>query len=258
MGGTLEELRKAIRENRWTRSTAGLADGYVQTNLVVLKRQLAFDFLLFCQRNEKACPVLDVTDAGSFIPELTAPGADLRTDLPKYRVYERGILVSEPDSITDLWEEDFVAFLLGCSFTFERALLAHEIPVRHIEEGVNVPMFHTNLPCRQSGLFKGTMVVSMRPIPANQAAAAVQITARSPKSHGAPVHIGNPEQIGILDVNNPDFGDRVTIKADEIPVFWACGVTPQAAAIASKPDFMITHAPGHMFITDLKDTDLEL
>ncbi|KZZ85545.1 putative hydro-lyase [Bacillus sp. SJS] len=258
MGETLEAIRKSIRENKWTGPTAGHADGYVQTNLVILKKDLAYDFLLFCQRNEKACPVLDVTDAGSYVPAMSAPDADLRTDLPKYRVYRNGELVSERDHITDFWEDDFVAFLLGCSFTFEKALLDYGVPVRHIEENVNVPMYNTNLPLHESGIFKGSMVVSMRPIPAKDIAKAVQITARSPKSHGAPVHIGNPEEIGISDISAPDFGDAVTVREGEIPVFWACGVTPQAAAIASKPDLMITHAPGHMFITNLKDTDVTI
>lgn len=258
MGETLESIRAAIRENKWTRPTAGHAEGFVQTNLVILRKPLAFDFLLFCQRNEKACPVLDVTEAGSYVPALSAPEADLRTDVPKYRVYQKGELTAELDDIKDLWEDDFVAFLLGCSFTFEKALLDYGVPVRHIEENVNVPMYNTNLPLHNSGMFKGTMVVSMRPIPAKDIAKAVQITARSPKSHGAPVHIGDPDQIGIQNISVPDFGDAVTIKEGEVPVFWACGVTPQAAAIASKPDLMITHAPGHMFITNLKDTDVTI
>ncbi|WP_241156823.1 putative hydro-lyase [Bacillus sp. FJAT-42376] len=258
MGESLKSIRKSIRENKWTTSTAGHAEGYVQTNLVILKKELAYDFLLFCQRNEKACPLLEVTDTGSFVPVLSAPQADLRTDVPKYRVYRYGKLVSEQEDIKDLWEEDFVAFLLGCSFTFEKALLEYGVPVRHIEEKRNVPMYNSSLPLHESGVFKGTMVVSMRPIPAKDIAKAVQVTARSPKSHGAPVHIGNPEEIGIANLAAPDFGDAVTVKEGEVPVFWACGVTPQAAAVASKPDLMITHAPGHMFITDLKDTDVSL
>lgn len=255
MGDTLDTVRAAIRKNKWTRPTAGAADGFVQTNLVILRKHLAYDFLLFCQRNEKSCPLLDVTDPGSYIPALSAPDADLRTDVPKYRVYENGEFILEQESIIDLWEDEFVAFLLGCSFTFEKALIEHGISVRHIEENVNVPMYHTNIPCHKSGIFEGTMVVSMRPIPAKDIAKAVQLTARSPKSHGAPVQIGHPLDIGIKDLSVPDFGDAVTMKEGEVPVFWACGVTPQAVAIASKPDLMITHSPGHMFITNLKDTD---
>lgn len=252
----LTELRAAIRRGEYTQPTPGLAPGYAQANLVILPQKYAFDFLLFCTRNPKPCPVLDVTEAGSPVPRLAAPGADLRTDLPRYRVWECGVLKAEVTDISAYWRDDLVAFLLGCSFTFEAALLGAGIPVRHIEEGRNVPMFITDRECTPAGVFHGPLVVSMRPIPPDQVVRAVQVTSRYPAVHGAPVHIGDPAVIGIRDVMKPDFGDAVTFKPGEVPVFWACGVTPQAVAMEAKPDFMITHAPGHMFITDLRNEEL--
>ena len=251
-----QEVRALIREGKWTRPTAGLTLGYAQANLVVLPKEWAFEFLLFCQRNPKPCPVLDITDVGSPHPVRVAQKADLRTDLPKYRIYCYGKLDAEVTEITDYWQDDMVAFLLGCSYTFEAALLAAGVPVRHIEEGRNVPMYITNIECTPAGRFRGPMVVSMRPIPSRQVVKAVEVTARFPKAHGAPVHIGDPATIGIEDLARPDFGDAVTVKEGEIPLFWACGVTPQVAAREAKPELMITHAPGHMFITDLRDEEL--
>ena len=251
-----QEVRAPIREGEWTKPTAGLALGYTQANLVILPEEWAFEFLLFCQRNPKPCPVLDVTDAGSPHPARVAPEADLRTDLPKYRIYRYGKLDAEVTQIADLWRDDMVAFLLGCSYTFEAALLATGIPVRHIEEECNVPMYITNIECTPAKRFRGPMVVSMRPIPSRQVVKAVEVTARFPKAHGAPVHIGDPAAIGIEDLARPDFGDAVTVKEGEIPVFWACGVTSQVAARAARPELMITHAPGHMFITDIRDEEL--
>nr|WP_255516145.1 putative hydro-lyase [Geobacillus sp. C56-T2] len=247
------EARWMIRNNEWIKPTAGVANGYTQANLVVLPKELAFDFLLFCQRNPKPCPVLDVTEPGSWVPNLVAPNADLRVDLPKYRIYRNGALTEERTDIIDLWNEEMVGFLIGCSFTFEHALMNNGIPVRHIEESRNVPMYKTNIPCVKAGRFEGPMVVSMRPIPRKDVVRAVQVTSRFPSVHGAPIHIGDPEQIGIKNIHQPDFGDPVTIHEGEIPVFWACGVTPQAVAMEVKPEIMITHAPGHMFITDLRD-----
>lgn len=250
---TPEEARALIRTGEWTRPTSGMAAGYTQANMAILKKELAFDFLLFCQRNPKPCPVLDVTEVGSPVPKLIAPNSDLRTDLPGYRIYRNGELTEEVTDITPYWEDDMVAFLIGCSFTFERAMLQNGLPVRHIEENCNVAMYKTNIPCVKAGHFEGPMVVSMRPLPVRDVVRAVQITSRFPAVHGAPVHIGDPSAIGIADINRPDFGDRVTIKEGEVPVFWACGVTPQAVAMHVKPDIMITHAPGHMFITDMKE-----
>lgn len=250
---TPSQIRLMIRENKYTSPTAGLAKGFTQANLVILKKDLAFDFLLFCQRNPKPCPVLDVTEPGSPVPGLVAKGADLRYDIPKYRIYKKGNLVDEVTDISKYWADDMVGFLLGCSFTFEYPLIKDGIPVRHIEEKCNVPMYKTNIKCIKAGKFEGPMVVSMRPIPEKDIVRAVQITSRFPSVHGAPVHIGNPESIGIKDIYHPDFGDMVTIKKGEVPVFWACGVTPQAVAMEVKPEIMITHSPGHMFITDIKE-----
>jgi uncharacterized protein YcsI (UPF0317 family) len=245
------------RSGELTSFTSGLAPGYVQANLVVVPRALAFDFLLFCQRNPRPCPVLDVTDTGSPEPARVARGADLRTDLPRYRVWRYGELIEEPADIRHEWRDDLVAFLLGCSFTFENALAQAGLPVRHVEQGTNVPMFRTNIACAPAGVFRGPMVVSMRPMTPAQAEEAKAICARMPLAHGAPVHVGTPGAIGIADVDRPEFGDPVEIRPGEVPVFWACGVTPQAVAMQARPALLLTHAPGHMFLTDLRDEDLQ-
>jgi uncharacterized protein YcsI (UPF0317 family) len=255
--GTGAEVRRLARAGNLTSPTPGLAAGFVQANLVVVPRELAFDFLLFCQRNPKPCPLLDVTEPGSAEPQGVAPGADLRTDLPRYRIYKHGELVDEPTDLQDWWRDDLVAFLLGCSFTFEHALLQAGVPVRHIEAGCNVPMYRTNLACRPAGVFRGPLVVSMRPLTPEQAIRAVQVCSRFPRAHGSPVHLGEPKAIGIADVSRPDFGDPVEIRPGEIPVFWACGVTPQAVAMECRPPLLITHKPGHMFVTDLRDVEIE-
>ena len=252
---TPAELRELTRRGELVRHTGGMAPGHVQANLVVLPQDLAFDFLLFCNRNPKPCPVLEVVQAGSAEPHVMAPGADLRRDLPKYRVYKHGELVSEPEDISDIWTDDFVSFLLGCSFTFEGALMRAGIPLRHIELGTNVSMYITSIQTMPSGPFSGPMVVSMRPIRQDQVVKAVQVTSRYPSVHGAPLHIGDPQAIGIGDLAAPDMGDAVEVRDDEVPLFWACGVTPQAVAMTSKPPLMITHSPGHMFITDKRDED---
>jgi uncharacterized protein YcsI (UPF0317 family) len=251
------EIRRLARAGELTGPTPGLALGFVQANLVVVPRDLAFDFLLFCQRNPKPCPVLDVTEAGNSEPKRVAPGADLRTDLPRYRVFRHGELVDEPADLHAWWRDDLVAFLLGCSFTFENALLQAGVPVRHVQAGCNVPMYRTNLACRPAGRFRGPMVVSMRPLTPAQIITATQVCARFPRAHGTPIHFGDPAAIGIQDINKPDFGDPVEIREGEMPVFWACGVTPQAVAMEVRPPLLITHKPGHMFVTDLSDKDLE-
>jgi len=253
---TARATRLACRSGRLTEQTSGLAPGYAQANLVVLPRGLAGDFLLFCQRNPKPCPLLDVTEPGSAVPCRAAPESDLRTDLPRYRVWRDGRLVEELTDLNSVWQNDFVSFVIGCSFTFEAALLRAAVPVRHIELGLNVPMYRTNIACQRAGVFHGPLVVSMRPLKPADVVRAVQITSRYPAVHGAPVHIGLPEQIGIRDLTQPDFGDPVPIAADELPVFWACGVTPQAVAMAARPPLMITHSPGCMFVTDLRDEEL--
>jgi len=239
--------------------TAGMAPGFTQCNMISLPRDWAWDFLLYGQRNPKPCPVLDVTDPGSHRTAL-APEADLRSDLPLYRVWRDGVLTEELADATEAWAEhsDLVTFLIGCSFTFETPLMQAGIEVRHVAQGCNVPMYLTNRPCRPAGRLHGQMVVSMRPVPADRVAEAATITARFPAVHGAPVHIGSPETLGIADLGKPDFGDPVQINEGEVPVFWACGVTPQAAVMASKPPFAITHAPGHMFITDVPDTQWQV
>jgi uncharacterized protein YcsI (UPF0317 family) len=248
-------LRAAIRSGRWRGPTGGLAPGYAQANLVIVPRALAYDFLLFCQRNPKPCPLLEVTEPGSPHPAC-ARDADLRTDVPGYRIYRHGELVAEVEALTDVWRDDLVAFLLGCSFTFDAALQRAGLPVRYLEEGRTVPMYVTRIPCRPAGVFTGPLVVSMRPIPSEDVARAVQITNRYPLAHGGPVHIGDPGAIGIASLDRPDFGEPVTVRPGEVPVFWACGVTPQAVARHARPDLLITHAPGHMFVTDMRDEDL--
>lgn len=250
-------VREACRAGRLSGPTPGLALGFVQANLVIVPREFAFDFLLFCQRNPKPCPLLDVTEPGDPEPAAVAPGADLRTDLPAYRVWRDGRLVDEPTDIRGLWRDDFVSFVVGCSFTFESALLAARLPVRHIEQGRNVPMYNTNRPCRAAGQFAGPLVVSMRPMTPEQAVAATRVCARFPRAHGVPVHFGDPAAIGIGDLDRPDYGDPVEVGPGEVPVFWACGVTPQAALMRAKLPLAITHKPGHMFLTDLRDADLE-
>ena len=250
------EIRELIREGRLVQPTSGLAPGHVQANLAILPKDLAFDFLLFCQRNPKPCPILEVVEAGDIEPSNFAPGADIRTDIPKYRVYEYGEMTAEVEDISEFWRDDLVSFLLGCSFSFENALTRAGIPLRHIERDTNVSMFITDIPAASAGAFSGPMVVSMRPVKREQVVRAVQVTSRFPAVHGAPVHVGDPAAIGIRDIMKPDFGDPTEFEDGEEPVFWACGVTPQAAAMASRPPLMITHSPGHMFITDKMDEDL--
>lgn len=249
-------VRALIRAGQLRRPTAGLALGYAQGNLVVLPQKYAYDFLLFAQRNPKPCPILEVSDVGSREFCMTAKGSDIARDIPRYCIYKEGQLIETVDSVESYWRDDLVSFLLGCSFSFEAPLIDAGIPIRHIEEQRNVPMFVTNIETTPAGIFSGPLVVSMRPIPAHQVVKAVTITNQLPEVHGAPIHIGDPALIGIQDLQKPDFGDAVTIKPGEVPVFWACGVTPQAAVMRSKPDFVLTHAPGHMFITDLKNSDL--
>jgi len=252
------EVRKLIRQGELMRPTCGLVPGYTQANLVALPAELAFDFFLFCQRNPRPCPVLEVLEPGKHEPALTAPGADIRVDVPLYRVYRDGELVSEESDVSAYWNENLVSFLLGCSFTFETALIRDGISLRHLDEGKNVAMYVTSIQTTPAGMFAGPLVVSMRPIHLEKVVRAVQITSRFPAVHGAPLHIGSPEKIGIGDLSRPDYGDPVEIRDDEVPVFWACGVTPQAVALQSKPSLMITHAPGYMFITDLRDESLSV
>ena len=257
-----QELRSRCRSGEFKQPTTGFAPGFAQANLLVLPKEDAFDFLLFCQRNPKPCPLLEVTEPGDPEPKQIAPAADLRTDLPLYRIYRNGELVGEVQDVRELWRPDLVAFLLGCSFTFETALLRAGLGVRQLEETLpdgsakNVPMYRTNIPCRTAGKFSGPLVVSMRPYTPADAVKAATVTARYPSVHGAPIQIGDPSSIGIQHLDRPDWGNAVTIRPGEVPVFWACGVTPQAAVIQSKPSFAIAHAPGHMFVTDVTDEEL--
>lgn len=248
---TPAELRAEMRAGRWSSHTVGLVPRHVQGNLVVLPKRHADDFLLYCQRNPKPCPLLAVGDVGS--PRVPALGAsiDLRTDLPRYRVWRDGRLADEPQDISALWQDDFVAFIIGCSFSFESALIDEGIPLRHVQQQRNVAMYRTSVPTQAAGVFDGPLVVTMRPLCAADAIRAVQITSRYAAVHGAPVHLGDPALIGIRDLAVPDYGDAVDVMPDELPVFWACGVTPQAALVRAQLPLAITHAPGCMLITDL-------
>jgi uncharacterized protein YcsI (UPF0317 family) len=250
------EVRQSCRSGAFDDATSGLAPGFVQGNLAILPRDWADDFLRFCQANPKPCPVIGVSDAGNAtIPALGAD-LDIRTDLPRYRVWRDGALVDEPHDLHAVWRDDLVSFVIGCSFSFEEALLQADVPVRHIARGSNVPMYRTNVATARAGRFHGPLVVSMRPLTPADAIRAVQITSRLPSVHGAPVHLGFPDAIGISDLARPDYGDPVPVAAGELPVFWACGVTPQAAIAAARPPFAITHAPGCMLVTDLKNARL--
>lgn len=251
------QMRRAIRQGKYQGPTAGLCMGFAQCNLIALPKSLAYDFLLFAQRNSRACPVLEVSDAGSRRLEWLAQDLDLARDFPRYRLYENGELTGEYTDAEALWRPDLVSFLIGCSFSFEGALLEAGLPVRHIEQGRNVPMYRTNLPCRPAGGFHGNMVVSMRPMTPAQAIRAANVTAAMPRVHGAPIHWGDPATIGIQEIDRPDYGDAVDQKPGEIPVFWPCGVTPQNVVTQAKPPFAITHSPGHMLITDIPNSELK-
>jgi uncharacterized protein YcsI (UPF0317 family) len=248
--------RAEIRAGRHATHTSGLADDHVQGNLVILPQALANDFLRFCQRNPKPCPVLAVSEPGDPMLPTLGHDIDIRSDVPRYRVWRRGELVDEVTDIGTLWRDDLVSFVIGCSFSFEQALLDAGVPLRHVAQNRNVAMYRTNIPTVAAGPFHGPMVVSMRPLKAADAIRAVQVTSRFPSVHGAPVHLGDPAQIGIADITRPDYGDAVDVMPDELPVFWACGVTPQAAITQARPEFCITHAPGAMLITDLLNTHI--
>ncbi|KRM84644.1 putative hydro-lyase [Liquorilactobacillus vini] len=251
------ELRQLIRRGEYTDQTSGLAPGYTQANLVILPKKLAYDFLLFTQRNPKPCPILEVSDVGSRKLHRFATDIDLANDFPKYRIYRHGVLDQEVTSVEPYWRDDLVSFIIGCSFSFESELITAGIEIRQITEGVNVPMYNTNIALDPAGRFHGNMVVSMRPIPEEQVVTAVKVTAAMPRVHGAPIQIGDPAKIGISDLAHSDYGDAVTIKPGEVPVFWPCGVTPQNVIMQTKPDFVITHSPGHMLVTDVKNVSLK-
>ncbi|MEI9806107.1 MAG: putative hydro-lyase [Pseudolabrys sp.] len=256
-GGGLT-ARLAIRQGRHRGPTSGMAPGFVQGNLAILPKALAGDFLRFCQLNPKPCPLIGSSAPGDWrVPEL-GEDLDIRTDIPRYRVWKNGELVAEPETLSAFWRDDLVSFVIGCSFSFEEALMADGIEMRHIALDRTVPMYRTSVPTKEAGPFRGPMVVSMRPMRPADAIRAVQITTRFPAVHGAPVHIGKPELIGIKDIAKPDYGDSVPVHDDELPVFWACGVTPQSVIATVKPDFCITHYPGSMLVTDRKNTEFAI
>lgn len=254
---TPAEARHIIREGKFAAPTSGLCPGYAQANLIVLPRKQAYDFLLFAQRNPKPCPLLEVTETGSKYTSICAKDCNIATDFPRYRIYENGKLVAETENIEDYWRDDLVSFIIGCSFSFESELIEAGIEIRHNTIGCNVPMYLTGVECIPAGSMSGRMVMSMRPIPYRQIIKAVQLSGAIPKVHGAPMHVGDPAAIGVKDINRPEFGDPVPINEGEVPVFWACGVTPQSVVMNSKPPFAITHAPGCMLITDTKNIDLK-
>jgi uncharacterized protein YcsI (UPF0317 family) len=249
-------VRSLIRQGLWASHTSGLADEHVQGNVVILPQPLASDFLRYCQRNPKPCPLLTVSEPGERLLPALGKDIDICTDVPRYRVWRNGELVAEPTEITALWRDDLVTFVIGCSFSFEQALMEAGLPLRHVEQGRNVAMFRTSIATEAAGPFSGPLVVTMRPMRAADVIRAVQVTSRFPNVHGAPVHIGDPSLIGIHDLLRPDYGDAVDVMPDELPVFWACGVTPQAAIQQARPAFCITHAPGAMLITDLLNHQL--
>ena len=245
------DVRRVIRSGQHTTDTAGIAMGYIQGNLVILPENYALDFAVFCQRNPKPCPLIAISEKGdSSLPTL-AHDFDLRTDVSRYRVFRGGEFVEAPTDISELWQDDFVGFVLGCSFSFENALLEEGLELRHLEEEVCVPAYKTTIPTTKAGPFEGGMVVSMRPFSPADAIRAIEVTSRFPLTHGAPIHMGDPAAIGIADLDRPDYGDRVTIQPGEVPLYWACGITPQVVVTNAKPDICITHFPGHMLITDL-------
>jgi len=254
------EFRQLCRSEQHVSQTSGFAPGFVQANFVALAKEYAFDFLSFVLRNPKACPLLAVTDPGDPCPSNVARDADLRTDIPKYRVYRHGEVAEELTNITALWDNGMVGFLLGCSFSWEHVLKEEGLCPRQIEQGTNVPMFRTNLPNTSVGPFKGTNVVSMRPYIPENIAAVAEITAGYPGAHGGPIHWGDPADLGISmeSLEKPDWGDAVEVRQGELPVFWACGVTPQSAIQDAKLPLVVTHAPGHMFICDVQDQELKV
>jgi uncharacterized protein YcsI (UPF0317 family) len=250
---TAKQVRDAIRSGRFAGHTAGLAPGKLQCNIAILPEAFALDFLRFCLRNPKPCPIVGVGETGNPILQTLGADIDIRHDLPRYNLYRNGQFTQDVTDISDHWRDDMVTVALGCSFTFERALMAAGLPMRHVEQNVTVPMYRTNLELEPGGAFRGKMVVSMRPLSGADIPRAVEICTRYPLAHGAPVHVGNPAAIGIAALDQPDWGDAVTIKANEVPVFWACGVTSQNALLSAGIPLVITHAPGHMLISDIDE-----
>lgn len=250
------EVRRAIRAGRHRSHTAGLSPGYVQGNVCILPREYAGDFRAFCERNPKPCPLVAVSRPGDpRLPEL-GDDLDIRTDVPRYRIYRNGTLEEETANLNGVWRDDLVSFVLGCSFSFEEALMKAGLRLRYLEQGRNVPMYRTSVDTVPAGRFRGKLVVSMRPFRPAEAIRAIEITSRYPRVHGAPVHLGDPRLIGIEDLRTPWAGDPTEVRDDELPLFWACGITPQSVLLDARPSFCITHSPGHMLVTDLENAAL--
>ena len=250
---SVADVRASIRSGAYSGQTSGLARGKLQCNLAILPERYALDFLRFCQRNPKPCPLVGVSDTGNPMLPTLGHDIDIRTDVPKYRVFRDGVLSDEVTDISALWQEDLVTVALGCSFTFENALMRNGIPVRHIEQGRNVPMFSSNIPLVSAGPFSGKMVVTMRPIAEAKVDQAKDISARYPQAHGAPIATGSPGTLGIRDLSKPDWGEAVEVYEGEVPVYWACGVTPQNVLLNAKLPICITHSPGHMLLSDVAE-----
>jgi len=249
------EVRAAIRAGRWRGTTHDMARGYIQANLAILPEAHALDFMRFCHRNPKPCPLLDVTDTGNPEARQVAPGSDLRTDLARYCLYRDGRFVEELTDLRALWRPDHVGFVMGCSLSFDAAMEAEGVPARSFRRGSRIPTFTSTIECVPAGPFRGPMVVSLKPIPPRWAEQVQAVTARYPGAHGGPVHVGDPAAIGV-DPSRADWTTACTIGDDEVPMFWGCGVTPQSVAMAAGIPEMITHCVGHMFITDLRLADL--
>ena len=248
------EVREAVRRGVINFPTAGISEGYAQANLVILPKGYSDDFEEFARLNPFPCPILEITRNTPFTTDMGR--VNLLTDIPEYFIYKNGVLADRVNDATPYWQEGMTGFLIGCSFSFEEALMKAGIEIRHIATGRNVPMFKTNIPTKRAGAFYGPMVCSMRPMTPENAQLAYDITVKMPNVHGAPVHMGDPAKIGISDIMKPDYGQSVEIYEGEIPVFWPCGVTPQAAVENAKPPIVITHSPGHMFVTDILNSEL--
>lgn len=251
------EVRAAIRAGEIDFPTAGMSRGYAQANLIILPPEYAADFEEYAKLNPFPCPILEIIKGEQPLTHDMGEGGNICSDIPRYRIYRDGVWDGkEITDVTEYWKEGYVGFLIGCSFSFEEALMAAGIEVRHIAQGRNVPMYKTNIQTVKAGPFEGPMVCSMRPMTPENAQKAYDITVKMPNVHGAPVHMGDAAEVGVADVMKPDYGEAVDIYEGEIPVFWPCGVTPQAAVENAKPPIAITHAPGHMFITDIINSEL--
>ncbi len=244
------DLRKAMADGLWLDTTVGLGLGYLHTNVAILPEKYAFDFLLYCVRNPKPCPVIHVSEPGDPIINTVSAGSDIRDDISRYCVFEKGELVATPTSLRDYWRPDAVTFLLGCSVTFEQALINNGVPMRHHAQGSTPGVYITDIPCAPAGQFAGPVVASVRAIPGHLVSRAVEVTSRYPWGHGSPLHIGDPSLIGV-DLSKPDYGDVPVFEEGDVPVFWGCGVTPQLALSEAKPEYMFSHYPAHMYVADV-------